>query len=446
MIHTGLSPNTERDDLLLTLKVLFTPWTWKRHAARKKLENLLSEKLSVTSSGSQNSSQRNFLVSTVDSGRTALFTILKAMGIGDGDEVILQAYTCVAVPDPILWAEATPVYVDCEDDLTMSLEDLKNKVTEQTRAIVVQHTFGQPARIKEILEFAREKKIAVIEDCAHALGGEISSERVGKNGGTHDMQPLGSFADASFFSFGRDKSISSVFGGAIATSSPELHQKISALVAAYPLPSLIWIKQQLMHPLVLAAAKVTYNFPSFGKSSARITLGKIILEIAKRLHIISKAVQSTELSGGKPTFFGHQFSGALAQLAYHQLQKLPRFTAHRQEIAQQYSAALSGRSDINAPAFIPGHAYLRYTVVISENNLNVQNVESYFLKARAKGIQLGDWYTTVIAPRGVQYEKIGYEMGSCPNAERLASTTFNLPTHIGINHKAASEIIKILFG
>lgn len=419
MIHTSLSPNTERDDVVLALKTLLRPWGWHgtfAHAARKNVADLLSQKLSV-----KNVPLRVF---TVDSGRTALFTILKAAGIGESenDEVAIQAYTCVAVPEPILWVGAKPLYIDCENDLTMSVEDLKKKITPRTKAVVIQHTFGQPARVLELVAFAREKNLLIIEDCAHALGSEISGRAVG------------TFGDAAFFSFGRDKSISSVFGGAIVVPEPvpasasvtaDFASKVSDIVESYSQPSCAWVAQQLMHPLVLTCVKATYNFFSFGK---------IVLEIAKQLRLISKAVQPTELSGGKPTFAFHQFSPALAFLAENQLKKLDRFAAHRKMVAAEYEKVLT--NPVGTTSTI-GHSYLRYTVTAS----SIDGLKKYIRKAKAAGIQLGDWYATPIAPVGVHYEKIGYTPGNCPNAERLAQVTFNLPTHIGITRDMIQEII-----
>lgn len=408
MIHTSLSPNAEKDDVLLAWKTLFRPWTWNDRKTVAEAEALLSQLIQVSN------------VITVDSGRTALYTILKALGIGKGDEVLLQAYTCVAVPDPVLWVGARPVYVDCANDLTMDVEDFQKKITPHTKAVVVQHTFGMPAQIEKVIAIAREKQIAVIEDCAHALGGDVAGK------------PLGSFGDASFFSFGRDKSVSSVFGGAIATSSPELFQKVRSIVETYPQPGMIWVKRQLLHPIILSVSKATYS----------MYVGKMILEIAKRLHIISKAVEPAELSGGRPRFTLHQYSPALATLVVNQLRKLPRFVAHRRECARLYGLGLKAvqSSDVSCEVIgtAPGHAYLRYT-------LSSRNPRAIFKRARQQEIYLGDWYTTVLAPKAVDYGAVGYTLGSCPNAERLSKETLNLPTHTGITKEMITRIIHDVF-
>jgi perosamine synthetase len=405
MIHTSLSPNTEADDIFLDLKLILSPWKWKDKKAVQKVESTLGKVV------------KNQYITAVDSGRTSLYTILKAFEIGSGDDVLLQAYTCVAVPDPVLWAGARPVYVDCDADLTMSVEDLKKKITPKTKAIIVQHTFGMPARIQEIIVFARSRGVAVIEDCAHALGATLFGE------------PLGSFGDAAFFSFGRDKCVSSVFGGAISAASPELHERIRAIVAGYPEPGAAWVLQQLLHPIILAKSKFLYNV---------LGIGKLVLEASKRLHLISVAVEQKERSGGRPSFTLHKYSGALAVLALNQLKKIDRFNAHRTECAGQYAERLKDLPGIDAPALAEGHSYLRYTIFTPDP-------QAVFAKARKHGIQLGDWYTAVIAPDGVDYEKIGYIKGSCPNAERYSETTLNLPTHISITPKMIEYISNHVF-
>jgi perosamine synthetase len=407
MIFTSLSPNTERDDILLAFKLIFNPGRWKDKEIVPKVEKTLSETLNISH------------VTAVDSGRTALYTILKALNISEGDEVIVQAYTCVAVPDPVIWVGATPVYADCTNDLVMDINDLEKKITPATRAIVVQHTLGIPAPIEKIMEIAKRhsekqgKKIWVIEDCAHALNI------------TYNGKKLGAFGDISFFSFGRDKCISSVFGGAIGTASTELGYKVKQLAQSYPMPKGSWIFQQLSHPLVMAEAKTLYNVAN---------LGKVIIEIAKTTGIISKAVEPKELTGGRPKFTLHQFSPALAFLLDNQLKKLDRYTKHRKMTAKKYMQRLS--STFKSPQIdIP---YLRYPVF-------VENRKEIFEKAKQHKIELGNWYDTVIAPKNVVYDKVGYKQGMCPNAERLAEKTINLPTHITISSENVEYIINHVF-
>jgi len=405
MIQTSLSPNAQKDDILLALSLLIRPFVWRRKSAVDALEKKLGGIV------------RQEHVVAVDSGRTALFTLLKALNIGKGDEVLLQAYTCVAVPAPVLWCDATPVYVDCTDNFTLDIADLERKITREAKAIIVQHTFGAAADMSAIRDIAKKHNLFVIEDCAHAFGGSL------------DDAPLGSLSDAAFFSFGRDKCVSSVFGGAITTNSGELNGKVRALVASYPQPSFLWTLRQLLHPIILGIAKSTYNI---------LGTGRLFLGVARRLRIISRAVERRELRGETPSFARHRFSGALAVLALRQIEKLSQFTRHRRGCAAAYEEKLKNTRSLQLPRRTDGHAFLRYTIL-------TDNPKHFIAKARQHGIELGDWYQSVIAPTGVVYEKVGYTAGSCPNAEHIATRSLNLPTHIGITQEKIDAIVRYVF-
>ena len=116
-------------------------------------------------------------------GRIAMCAILKALGIGRGDEVIIQAFTCVAVPCPVLATGAKPVFADI-DPATFNLDpaSVEARITPRTRAIVVQHTFGIPADMDSILRIARARGIYVIEDCCHTVASSYRGARVGSLG------------------------------------------------------------------------------------------------------------------------------------------------------------------------------------------------------------------------------------------------------------------------
>ena len=116
-------------------------------------------------------------------GRGALYHVLKALGIGEGDEMAIQAFTCLAVPLPILELGATPVWVDANpDDLGMSVEDLRRKISPRTRAVVVQYTFGIPADIVRLKGVVEEAGADLIEDCAHVVGGSVDEWELGSFG------------------------------------------------------------------------------------------------------------------------------------------------------------------------------------------------------------------------------------------------------------------------
>ncbi len=167
MIFTSLSPNTEPDDISLAFKLrLFPSFRKKTLGSRSRLEHSISTYVPLPHAFA------------FDSGRTSLFAILSALNLSSTDEVLLQTYTCVAVPEPILWVGSKPVYVDSLDDFTMDPKDLEQKITSKSRVLIIQHTFGTPAHLEELLLIARRHNLFVIEDCAHALGAEYKGKKV----------------------------------------------------------------------------------------------------------------------------------------------------------------------------------------------------------------------------------------------------------------------------
>jgi perosamine synthetase len=406
VIFTSLSPNAESDDIARALNMLFTPWKWWNLEYVNKVEDWFKTYLGVKN------------VFLIDSGRTGIMLALQAMEIGEGDEVLVQAYTCVAVPNSVLWAGAKPVYVDIdEQSLNISLDEAKFKITEKTKAIVVQHTFGNPVDMEKVMSFAKENYLKVIEDCAHGLGASFNKK------------PLGSYGDAAIFSFGRDKVVSAVFGGAVVVKDDPIAGKMKELFNEYKKIGFIWTKRQLVHPIIFWLSKNLYNYGP---------IGKILIELSKRLHLIAKAVYPEERLGRRPAFIGYKLNNALATMEYYQLLKLEKFVGHRRSVAQIYDAALDMES-LKTQQVLGGaeHSYLRYY-------LSSDKADLIMTEAKKEGILLGDWYRFAIAPSGVDYDAVGYKKGSCPVAEMVAQESINLPTHIGISKEDAIRVADLV--
>ena len=122
-------------------------------------------------------------------GRVALYALLKAFDIGVGDEVIVPAFTCVAVINPIVYLGARPVYVDIGPrTYTIDPGRIERAITPRTKVILAQNTFGLSADLDSIVEIAKRHHIWVIEDCAQGFGG------------FYKERPNGTTGDASFFS------------------------------------------------------------------------------------------------------------------------------------------------------------------------------------------------------------------------------------------------------
>ena len=154
--------------------------------------------------------QRNFAVA-VSNGTAALDVAVEALRIGSGDEVIIPAFTIISCIGQVIRSGATPVLVDC-DPLTwnMDINQVKEKITENTKAIMVVHIFGLPVDIEPLLEIAKNNNIKIIEDAAQMLGQ------------TYNEKPCGSFGDISTFSFYPNKLITTGEGGMLVTNDEQL--------------------------------------------------------------------------------------------------------------------------------------------------------------------------------------------------------------------------------
>lgn len=408
-IASAFAPNYTFWDVLIAKKYLLLPWKWVNILEGKnsrKLERKFCEYM-----GSR------WAVS-FDSGRSGFYAILKCLGIKDYDEVILQAFTTVALPNVIIWCGAKPVYVDIDEKTyNIDIDKIEEKITQRTKAIVIQHTFGNPAEIGKIIQIAKRYNLSMIEDCAHSLGAEYKNQKTG------------TFGDAAFFSFGRDKVISSVAGGMVATNNQELGEKIKDFRNQMPYPEKSLAARQLLHPIITYKAFHLYYF---------LNIGKIIMYIASKLGIITKAYTKEEKKGEKPKNFPAQMPNALAEMALNQMEFIDKFNKHRIDIAKLYAEKLANNKNINLPQTTPEskNIFLWYTIL-------VKNKKELIKKAREKHTILGDWFPQPIGPMGVDLEKSGYKKGSCPVAEKVSSMCVNLPTNFRIDKEDVKRVSEL---
>ncbi|MFZ2390519.1 MAG: DegT/DnrJ/EryC1/StrS family aminotransferase [Minisyncoccales bacterium] len=407
-ISISLSPNTEKDDVSLAFSLIFQPWKWKGKKATKDLERMFRNYFGFKNAFSFNS------------GRSSLIAILKAMEIGKGDEVILQAFTCNAAVNPIIYVGATPVFADIDESLNISPDDVVKKITKKTKAIMIQHTFGYPGDIDEIRKICMANNLYLIEDCAHALGAKYKDSF------------CGSFGDASFFSFGRDKVISSVYGGMVTVNNDVLLEKVSHFQKEINYPSCFWTLQQLLHPILMNKIILPlYNFK----------LGRGLLALFLNLNILSKAVTSKENQGELPNYFPERMPNELAFLAMNQLKKIDRFNLHRREIAQLYDSMLVNKKEFK---IVFKKDKDRQPIFLKYPVLNV-NPAKVVREARKKGIYLNDgWFGSAVVPSLTSLKKVCYVVNSCPQAEEVAKRIVCLPTHINISREDAKMVFDCL--
>lgn len=318
----------------------------------------------------------DFGMTFFESGRAAEYFLLKALKIGAGDEVIIQAFTCVAVPNSILWTGARPIFVDIDDSLNMDPGKLEKAITKKTKAVIWQSTFGNIGQMKKAKEICKKNKIFFIEDGAHS--GKI-------------------IGDLGFLSFGRDKAISGLYGGgAVVINNQDTRYKLQR-------ENLLKKDYSLFYPLIIYFILQTYSF---------FDLGKILHKLLK--NFLPKVLTKEEKQGEKPENFYQPPPIILT----------PDYTNHRKKIAAFYEKHLSGL-----------YGLLRYSIFVA----NPDGLRKFAAK---QNIFLGDWYDNVVAPKGVNLEKIGYKIGSCPKAEEVCKRIVNLPTNISLEE--AEKVIKIV--
>lgn len=341
-------------------------------------------------------------------GRVALYAILKAIRIKEGDEVILPAFTCVAAVNPIIYLGAKPVYVDI-DPKTYNIDPAKieKKVTPKTKVILAQNTFGLSANLDAIFEIAKKHNLFVIEDCAHGFGGYYKG------------RPNGTIADAAFFSTQWNKPFTTGLGGIAVTKSNEISEKLKTMEEEFIKPSLkdkitlkvlIFIKDHFLN-------SNTYWFAL--KSYRWLSTHNLILGSSREEELVAPV---------KPEGFEKAFSEVQAKKGIKELKIFDKVIKHRRTVAKIYKTILRdlGIEPSHEPDYAE-HTYLKFPLLVKDR-------KNFFAKAERERIEIGDWFLSPIHPVTKNYEKWFYRWGENPIAEKISQHIVNLPTHIGMDH------------
>lgn len=153
----------------------------------------------------------NYAVSC-NTGTSALHLALKAIGIKEGDEVIIPEFTMIACAFAVSYCGATPVFVDCGNDLNIDCSLIESKITKKTKAIMPVHIYGRLCDMKEILRIAKKHNLKVIEDACEAQGAVYESK-----------------ADITCYSFYKNKIIHAEEGGICTTDNKEYADRMKYL-------------------------------------------------------------------------------------------------------------------------------------------------------------------------------------------------------------------------
>ncbi len=403
-IHHTFGPHVSRRYALRADILLFTPWKWKR---KKETEGLRSD------------IQKNFGGSAhlFASGREALLALLRSLQFEQGAEIIIQGYTCVALPNAIHTAGYTPVYVDIDKEtLNLDPDALLGRISNRTRAILCQHTFGIPANTGRLKEICTERNLILIEDCAHVLPDASGPEEIGTK------------ADYLLFSLNRDKALSGITGGVIVdrnqVRSDALREEEEN---ATPLSRMTMYRLLFYAPLYYKSRFVYGLFH----------LGKMILVLCSKLGLLLPVLSKEEKQGEMSPLI-HQMPEPCATLARVQWQHLQQINDHRRARTAQYLSAASEKG-WNVPQEVTSHLPLQKFPLLIENPDDMRE------KLKKKGIYLDDgWTGAVVCPRTVDQEATNYIAGSCPHAEQVARSILTLPTHPTMTKKQVKKLLETL--
>jgi perosamine synthetase len=352
-------------------------------------------------------------------GRVAMYAILRALGIGPGDEVIVPAFTCVAVPNAVLYAGATPIYADIDEaTYTPDPAAVAAAIGPRTRAVMAQNTFGLSSDL-DALDAATQGSVVLIDDCTHGLGG------------TYKGMPNGSLARASFFSTQWSKPISTGLGGIAVTTDAALARELQALERGAGEPSLR--ERVLLGAMLLARERVA--------TPRTMRAGRAAYRAVSRAGLVPGSSSGAELEGTQaPDRFHMGMSAFQARLGAQRLATLRARLRRRRAVAERYSAWLSahGGTPAHEPAFA-AHAFLRYPLRVGEPDAVVE-------QAARRGVLLGDWFRSPVYPIEGDLSPWGYRRGAYPIAERVASEIVNLPTDLGPDGRELRVVEELLAG
>ncbi len=414
-IHHTFGPLVTEEQWKLAFRLQCEPWRWQEGPECETLRSELSRSFGAS-------------VSLFGSGRDALLASLRALELKAGEEVIVQGFTCIVVPNAIHAAGGVPVYADIDPQtLNLDLEKVQRSITSRTRAVICQHTFGISVDTKRLRAICDKRKLALIEDAAHVIpdsGGnaQLSLIKAPSAGGG-----IGMYGDVLIFSFGRDKAISGVTGGAALTRHPYLAERLHRMEEGAVVLSHWQILNYLGYPLRYHFAKMIWG----------TKLAKAYLQAIRLLRLLP-AVLTQEEKEGRMGVLIHRLPNVCAALALQQLRMLSSFNDHRRKLTALYGKS-AREHGWQVPSGATGAKALQKFPLFVKDALSVRE------KLKREHIYLDDgWHSAVINPPSVQGEAAGYLQGSCPLAEDVAAHILTLPTHPTMTEEQAKYLVHAL--
>lgn len=345
-------------------------------------------------------------------GRVALYATLRAMGIGPGDEVVVPGFTCVVVPNAVRLTGAAPVYADIErSGFNVDPSSVERLLTRKSKAIIVQHTFGIPAALDELVELARARGLRVVEDCAHTVAGAHAGRR------------LGTVGDAGFYSFQWSKPYTTGLGGMAVTRSQGLATSLREVQASF------------VEPPRGARLRLGLQYRLYSRffTSQRAWLAQDVLHLVSKLGLFVGSSSDRELEGHTPNDHTWRMSAAQQTWGEQLVGSVQMRSQHAHALAERYERAFAA-AGWTTPERPPEAPLLRYPMLVG-------NREELLHASRSARVELGSWFDTPLHPVAPEVHHLyGYTFGQCPNAERTVRHIVNLPLHVGVTFGEADRI------
>ncbi|MHB8634085.1 MAG: DegT/DnrJ/EryC1/StrS family aminotransferase [Thermoplasmatota archaeon] len=319
----------------------------------------------------------------VSSGTAALHTALKAIGIGPGDEVLVPPITFVATANAVVHCGARPVFVDVDPEtLLMDPVAAAAAVTGRTKAILGVDFAGQPCDWAALRAVADHAKVRILDDACHALGARLGGRAVG------------TWTDASLYSFHPVKHITTGEGGLVATSDPSL-------------------------------AAVSRRFRNHGLDS----------------EFQDRARRDTWIYDVVDFGLNYRLSDLQCALGLSQLRRLPTFLRKRRDLARRYDRALADHPLVRPLAVRKGldHAYHLYVVRV----VPPASRDDTLRGLRAAGIKAALHYPAVHLMK-VYRERFGTGPGQAPVAELAANQILSLPIYPDLTLAEQDAVVGVL--
>ncbi len=321
----------------------------------------------------------------VSNGTAALHVAAMAADIGEGDEVIVSPITFAASANCVLYCGGKPVFADVNPE-TYNIDptSIRKLITPKTKAIVAVDFTGQAVELEEIREICKEYNLILIEDAAHAIGTKYNG------------QPVGSVADMTTFSFHPVKTVTCGEGGAVTTNDEDLYKKL----LLYRAHGITREEEQMVHP---TDARWYYE---------QVELG-----------------------------YNYRLTDIQAALLMSQLKKLPAFTSRRKQIVKKYNEAFADMPEILVQKEIEASDTTRHLYIL-RLNLELLHCDrrQFFDAMVAENIIPQVHYIPVYWHP--YYEKLGYEKGLCPNAEKLYEEMLSIPLFYAMTDEDVEDVIR----